>query len=142
MFLLLFHGTEILGFLAGVVLGGIGFLSIFAWLLNSPPRRPVVPAVVYLALASGAYLCFLFVEAQNSELLPDAGFFLALPHAFLFPWSVVSLILFEYLNVDSGEGGIVAGAPINALLIYAVGKWARRRKNATDMQLSPTATNL
>jgi len=69
-----------------------------------------------------------FLYAQNLDSPPlDAGFAALLPVAVCFPWSLVLIILGTFLDVNLGESAILVGAALNAILIYCVAKFARRR---------------
>lgn len=126
--ILLFHGTEILGFLAGLAVGFIGLVGAFIWLISRPPERPVVPAFVYLVVFFGIYGIFLVVDSLTIDSVPDASlFFLLVLNTLCFPWSLLWVLLANYgVNFDHY---LLVGGFVNALLIYATSMLARRHED-------------
>ena len=127
MTLLLFHGTEILGFLAGIALGISLVVGILAWILLRPPVRAFIPATIYLSLAIIACVGFTLIDRPGIDFLPDANYFLMLPVALCFPWSLLTIILSGYFDQDLGSGPMILGAFFNSFVIYSLGKLAKRR---------------
>ena len=127
MTFLLFHGTEILSFMAGIVLGIAALPGIFIWVLNRPPAKPARPAILYFLLAVSSCTFFMIADHLNSDSLPDASVLLMLPVAVCFPWSVMIVVLSGVLDVDLGMGTLFLGGVLNAVLSYWVAKFARRR---------------
>lgn len=129
--LLLFHGTEILGFMAGIGLGLVGWVFMLNLLLNRPPRQPLILVVGYLVLAIGAYYFFWTIE-QNPGRASDPGLFLVIPWAFCFPWS---FLLFVVLVTGTLPEALLqyasyvlpVGIALNAILIFITAKVGHRR---------------
>jgi len=104
----------------------VAFPLLLLWLWFRPPRSPILPAALYLLASTASGIAFVYVENLSSPPL-DAAFVLSLPVAFCFPWSLVVIIRGTFLDVNLGESAILAGAALNAILIYCVAKFARRR---------------
>jgi hypothetical protein len=125
--LLLFHGTEILSFLAGALLGIAVLPGIFIWIFSRPPTKPAVPAILYLLLAVASCTIFMFADSLNADSPVDPSILLLLTVAVCFPWSIILVILSGILGVDLGMGTLFLGAVLNAIFIYWIAKIARRR---------------
>lgn len=120
MTLLFFHGSEVLGLVGGLGLGFVGSVLVVLLLLYSPPRNPLLQAAVY---AFVAILTIAWFQVFDDTL----GFLFAI--AIGFPWSLFSVFLATFLNLDLGNLGITLGAMLNAMLIYVIGSSAKRSLN-------------
>ena len=116
--LLLLHGTEILGLLAGTLVGLIVFPAVILWLWSHPPRMPLVPTIFYLLLASIAFIAFQ---------IDDNGYFLLLAYIVSLPWSIILVLVTAFFEIDIATMGFLIASAINALLIYGTGTLAKRR---------------
>jgi hypothetical protein len=116
---LFFHGEEILGLMAGTLLGYLVFPAFMFWLWSRPPRIPILPSIVYLTIACTAFIVF-----QVS----DNGYSLILVYMVFSPWSLVLVLVSSFLDTDLGTAGFSVAGVINALLIYVIG-WAARRRS-------------
>lgn len=120
MAVLLFHGGEILGFFAGMVVGFAGWATILSLLFTRPPRNPIIPAILYLLIASIPGMLFLLSDDLNMLQLIFVWIF-------SFPWSMLFVVLATFFNLDFGSSAALVGAFLNAITFYVVGKTARFR---------------
>jgi hypothetical protein len=118
MGLLLFHGEIIVELAASVLLTFLIFLALALWLWLRPPKMPILPAVVYLLLAS--VFCIAFLISDSEYLVPAV--------AFSFPWSWLLIFVSTFvLEYNLGVGLLLPGVALNAILIYGIGKIVKKR---------------
>ena len=132
--LLLFHGTEILSFMAGALLGIAVLPGILIWVFLRPPTRPAVPALIYLLLAFASCTIFMIADGLSASSPVEPSILLLFPVAVCFPWSVILVVLGGMLDVDLGMFPLFLGAFFNAAIIYWVGKYARRRLDSAPKE--------
>jgi len=119
MGLLLFHGEIIVQLAASVLLAFLIFLALALWLWLRPPALPILPAVVYVLLAS--VFCITFLMSGSDYLVPAVV-------AFSFPWSWLLIFVSTFvLESNLGEGFLLLGVALNAILIYGIGKAVKMR---------------
>jgi hypothetical protein len=114
---LFFHGEEILGLMAGALLGLLVFPAVIFWVWSHPPRIPILPTIVYIVIASAAFIAFQVFDNVYSLMLAFVVFF---------PWSLVVVLVSGYLDNDLGTPGFVIAGAINAILIYVTGRAAHQ----------------
>jgi len=113
-------GAELAGIALATALAvlTVVVVALFWWWL--PPRRPFVPAAVYLVVT---LVCtWGWPNTPINDKFADVGFGL------LTPWSVLYIIAAVSLRAEIGWGHAVAGALLNAALIYGAASLARWRK--------------
>lgn len=116
---LLFHGDLLLGLLATSVVGLVVFSVSIFWLWNRPPRNPALFAILYFL---AAFVICVFALATNEDSLLIAAAVLS------FPWTLLSMILGSFSEIDFGAGLLFFGVIVNSFLVYQLAKAARGRK--------------
>ena len=113
-------GRELLGIALATALALLAIPVVALWWWWHPPRRPVVPAAVYLAVT---LVCtWRWPNDPINETFADVGFGL------LTPWSILFLYAAATIKADITWANAVAGALMNAALIYGTAALARWRK--------------
>lgn len=120
MALLFFHCGDALGVLVGMAFSCVCWIAILTLLSTRPPRDPIIPAILYLLIAS--IPCTLLLMSDDLSMLQVIVVWI-----FGFPWLVVFVVLEPSFDLNFGNSVALIGAFLNAILFYVVGKTARWR---------------
>ena len=123
MSLAFLHGGEAaLIALVVVVLAVCAAVAVAVWWWRHPPKSPITPTAVYVFVATS---CLLLWGVEPSRLPPLSwlGFLATLP------WSILYFMVGgSFFGDDIPAWPLLAGVAVNAALLYAAAKLARKHR--------------
>jgi len=125
MTLAFLHGEILVGWFFTAALATFAAIGIGLWLWRYPPRAPMLPVAIYLAIAIAGGVLWM---SDTSDL-----FWSSIGFALTLPWSALFLFAVMQFDVQPPAWLILPGIPLNALLIYLTLRWrGRHRVPAND----------
>lgn len=118
MTLAFLHGEILLVWLLAGALATFAAVGVGWWFWRYPPRAPILPVAIYLAITGGV----LWMSDASDLFWSSLGFAVTLP------WSALFLFAVMQFDVQPPTWLILPGIPLNALLIYLALRWRRRHR--------------